>query len=71
MPVSNLPYADASETPKRTITLGDLRTLVEMAALLPAETIVRGNMIPFHMPDLGNRLGGRIMTIALDVPDTP
>lgn len=67
--LDNLPFADASETPTRTITLGDLRALVEMAALLPDEMIVRGNMIPFKMSDLGNRKGGCIMTIAIDNPE--
>lgn len=71
MPVENLPYADASETPRKTITLADLRELVEMSALLPGECIVRANAIPFHLPDLGNRKGGRVMTIAIDNPDTP
>lgn len=67
--MDNLPFADASQTPSRTITLGDLRTLVDMAALLPDEMIVRGNMIPFKMSDLGNRKGGCIMTIAIDNPE--
>lgn len=71
MPVENLPYADASSSPKRTITLGDLRELVVLSTLLPDDCIVRANAIPFHLPDLGNRKGGRVMTIAIDVPDTP
>ena len=71
MAVENLPYADASSSPKRTITLGDLRELVVLSALLPDECIVRANAIPLHLPDLGNRKGGRVMTIAIDVPDTP
>lgn len=71
MPVENMPYADASSTPRKTITLGDLRELVTLATLLPDECIVRANAIPFHLPDLGNRKGGRVMTIAIDVPDTP
>lgn len=71
MPVENLPYADASKAPERTITLGDLRQLLDMAALLPDECIVRANAIPFKMSDLGNRKGGRVMTIAIDVPDKP
>ena len=69
MPVENLPYADASSSPKRTITLGDLRELVVLSTLLPDECIIRANTIPFHLPDLGNRKGGRVMTIAIDVPD--
>lgn len=71
MAVENLPYADASSSPKRTITLGDLRELVVLSTLLPDECIVRASAVPFHLPDLGNRKGGRVMTIAIDVPDTP
>lgn len=71
MAVDNLPSVDASKTAARTVTLGDLRDLVEAAALLPAEYIVRGNMIPFKMSDLGNRKGGCIMTIAIDRPEPP
>jgi hypothetical protein len=69
MAVDNLPHVDNSSTESRTVTLGDLRDLVEAAALLPAEYIVRGNMIPFKMSDLGNRKGGCIMTIAIDRPE--
>lgn len=63
--------AKGTTIPDRTLTLGDLRELVEAAALLPDETVVRVTSIPFHLPDLGNRKGGRVMTIAIDVPDTP
>lgn len=71
MPVEQLPFADASSSPRKTITLGDLRELVVLSTLLPDDCIVRANAIPFHLPDLGNRKGGRVMTIAIDVPDTP
>ena len=71
MPVEQLPFADASASPRKTITLGDLRELVFLSTLLPDDCIVRANAIPFHLPDLGNRKGGRVMTIAIDVPDTP
>lgn len=63
--------AKGTTIPDRTLTLGDLRELVEAAALLPDETVVRVTSIPFHMPDLGNPKGGRAMTIALDYPDEP
>ena len=69
MPVEQLPFADASTSPRKTITLGDLRELVVLSTLLPDDCIVRANAIPFHLPDLGNRKGGRVMTIAIDVPD--
>jgi len=69
MPVEQLPFADASSTPRRTVTLGDLRELVVLSTLLPDDCIVRANAIPFHLPNLGNRKGGRVMTIAIDVPD--
>ena len=71
MPVEKLHYADASSSPRKTITLGDLRELVVLSTLLPDECIVRANAVPFHLPDLGNRKGGRVKTIAIDVPDTP
>jgi hypothetical protein len=71
MPLENLHYADASSTPRKTITLGDLRELVVLSTLLPDDCIVRANAIPFHLPDLGNWKGGRVMTIAIDVPDKP
>ncbi len=69
MAVDNLPSVDASKRESRTITLADLRELVEAAALLPGESIVRGNMIPFKLSDLGNRKGGCLMTIAIDEPE--
>lgn len=69
MAVENLPFADASNTPAKTLTLGDLRALVDMAALLPDEYIVRGNSVPFKLSDLGNRKGGCIMTLAIDKPE--
>lgn len=70
----NYPRISAAEgktIPDRTLTLADLRELVEAAALLPGETIVRVTSIPFHMADLGNPKGGRAMTLALDEPDEP
>ena len=71
MAVEQLPFADASASPRKTITLGDLRELVVLSTLLPDDCIVRANAIPFHLPDLGNRKGGRVMTIAIDVRDKP
>lgn len=71
MPVNDLPYADASETPSRTLTLGDLRRLVEFATLLPDGMIVRGNAIPFKLSDLGNPRGACMMTLAIDHPEPP
>ena len=71
MAVEQLPFAAASASPRKTITLGDLRELVVLSTLLPDDCIVRANAIPFHLPDLGNRKGGRVMTIAIDVPDKP
>jgi hypothetical protein len=62
----NLPVADARTTPSRTLTLEDLRALVEVSAGLDGALIVRVQAIPFHMPDLGNPLGGRAMVLALD-----
>lgn len=70
MAVDNLPQLDASSTPSRTVTLADLRELVEAAALLPGDYILRGNMIPFKLSDLGNKKGGCIMTLAIDKPET-
>lgn len=70
----NLPRvsaADGKTIPDRTLKLSDLRDIVEMSALLPADSIVRVTSIPFHMADLGNPKGGRAMTLALDVPDGP
>ncbi len=72
MAVDNLPRVTrhTGKTPaEKTVTLADLRELVEAAALLPPSTIVRVNSIPFHMPDLGNPKGGRCMQVALDYPD--
>lgn len=68
--LDNLPRVSAADEPSRTVTLGDLRALVEMAALLPDEYIVRGTAIPFKMSDLGNPKGGCIMTLAIDKPET-
>lgn len=68
--VDNLPRISAAREPSRTVTLGDLRELVEAAALLPPEYIVRGTAIPFKMSDLGNPKGGCMMTLAIDEPET-
>lgn len=64
-----LPHVEADSS-HRTVTLGELRELVRQAdqLALADEVILRGHMIPFHLPDLGNKLGGRLMTIALDHP---
>lgn len=70
MAVDNIPQLDASGTPSRTITLADLRELVEAAALLPGDYILRGVMVPFKPSDLGNKKGGCIMTLAIDKPET-
>lgn len=56
--LDNLPRVSAADEPSRTVTLGDLRELVEMAALFPDEYIVRGTAIPLKMSDLGNPKGG-------------
>jgi hypothetical protein len=64
-----MPFADASKTPTRTLTLGDLRRLVAAADGLPHSLIVRGNAIPFKMSDLGNRKGACMMTLAIDEPE--
>lgn len=71
MAVDNLPRIAAENAKTRTLTLGELRELVESAALLPAETILRGNVVPFKMSDLGNSKGGCLMTLALDRPESP
>lgn len=71
MTVDNLPRITAENAKTRTLTLGELRELVESAALLPAETILRGNVVPFKMSDLGNSKGGCLMTLALDQPESP
>lgn len=68
--LDNLPRVSAANEPSRTVTLGDLRALVDMAALLPDEYIVRGTAIPFKMSDLGNTKGGCMMTLAIDKPET-
>lgn len=68
MAVDNYPRVTA-ESAHQTVTLGELRELVEFAALLPAETIVRGHMIPFKISDLGNKKGGCIHSLALDRPE--
>lgn len=64
MPVSKPSITAAAA--HRTITLDELRELVAAAESLPGDTIVRGAAIPFHMPDLGNPLGGRMQRLALD-----
>ena len=64
MPV-NLPSISATAE-HHTVTLDDLRALVAAAEETPGDTIVRGKTIPFHMPDLLNGKGGRLMEIALD-----
>lgn len=63
----SLPSVTA-DSDHRTVTLGELRELVRAADAVGTsdEVIIRGTMIPFHMPDLGHRLGGRLMSIALD-----
>lgn len=70
MAVDNYPHVNASKSPNKTVTLADLRELVEAAALLPGDSIVRGNTIPFKLSDLGQRKGGSIMTLAIDRPET-
>lgn len=67
MAVDNYPRITAS-TGGDTLTLGELRELVEAAALLPAETLVRGSSVPFKLADLGNTKGGSLQSIALDRP---
>lgn len=69
MGVDNLPQIHAEDKQTRTLTLRELRELVEAAALLPPETILRGNVVPFKMNDLGNRKGGCLMSLALDRPE--
>lgn len=68
MAVDNLPRIFAENKETRTVTLGELRELVEAAALLPADYVVRGNSVPFKMSDLGNTKGGSIMSLAIDKP---
>ena len=55
-----------AEAAHRTVTLGQLREFIVAAAGLPDDLIVRGKAIPFHVPDLGNPLGCRLMALALD-----
>lgn len=62
---TDLPAITAS-TEHRTLTLGDLRELVRAADGQPDELIVRGQTIPFHLPDLTSRIGGRMQRLALD-----
>lgn len=70
MPVDNYPRVSAdSDHHTLTLTLAELRELVDAAALLPPETIVRGNMIPFKFSDLGNTKGGCLTSLALDRPE--
>lgn len=68
MPVDNYPRITASAEHK-TVTLAELRELVDAAALLPPETIVRGNMIFGKLSDLGNPKGSCIRELALDRPE--
>lgn len=68
MAVDNYPNVTA-EAAHQTVTLKELRELVEYAALLPDETIVRGHMIPFKISDLGHPKGGCIKSLALDRPE--
>ena len=66
----NMPRISAATEPTRTLTLGDLRALVEAAALYDDDRIIRGTAIPFKMSDLGNPKGGCMMTLAIDKPET-
>lgn len=68
MALDRYPSLDA-DSAHRTVTLGELRELVDAAALLPPETIVRGCAIPFKVSDLGNRKGACLMSLALDAPE--
>lgn len=69
MPVDNMPRSTA-EAKRQTLTLGELRELVEAAAPYPPETIVRGRMVPFKRSDLGHPKGGSLTAIALDRPES-
>jgi len=69
MAVDNLPRIHAEDAKTRTLTLGELRALVEAAALLPDDMILRGNAVPFKMSDLGNQKGGCLMSLAIDTPE--
>jgi hypothetical protein len=68
MALDNYPRVTA-EAQHGTVTLAELRALVEAAALLPPDTIVRGQAIPFKLSDLGNTKGSCMMSIALDRPE--
>lgn len=64
----NLPSITAKFERNKTITLGDLRHLVQYAENLSDDHIVRGSIaVPFR--DFGNRKGSRIMALAIDLPD--
>lgn len=67
MPVS-LPSIRATED-HRTVTLGELRELVEASAHLPEYVVVRGNAVPFKMSDLGHPGGACLMSLALAWPE--
>lgn len=69
--VDNMPRISAASEPNRTLTLGDLRALVDASALYDDDRIVRGTAVPFKMSDLGNPKGGCMMTLAIDEPEAP
>lgn len=63
-----LPSTTAKFERNKTLTLGDLRYLVQYAENLSDDHIVRGSIaVPFR--DFGNRKGSRIMALAIDLPD--
>lgn len=66
----DLPSAAAA--PGEALRLSDLREIVLQAELagIPDETIVRANLIPFRLADLGKTRGGVVRSIALDQPST-
>lgn len=68
MPIDNYPRVRA-EASHGTVTLAELRELVDAAALLPPESIVRGMAIPFKMSDLGNTKGSCMQFLAIDRPE--
>lgn len=68
MPIDRYPSVSA-DAPHGTVTLGELRELVDVATGLPPETIVRANAIPFKVSDLGNRKGACVASISLDQPE--
>lgn len=68
--MDNKPRISAASEPTKTLTLGDLRDLVETAALYDDSMILRGTCVPFKMNDLGNPKGGCLMTLAIDDPET-